>query len=149
MTHTLKQIITELNGKVHQTKTSLTQQALLSYIAEELIQDPTFIAGLQRHLNEYAVNSSSNRTSSKNRVRPGDIVLTPITHIEGAVLRIDSPPDIPLLLKMYGTEQLPLALSRFKVTTLREAARLLPSRKGALPDTKIELIDYLVRHASS
>ena len=75
-------------------------------------------------------------------------MLTPIAHIEGAIFRIDAPPDVALLLKMYGSEQLPLALNRYKVATLREAAKLLPSRAGALPEKKPDLITYLIRHTS-
>jgi hypothetical protein len=74
--------------------------------------------------------------------------LVPISPVVGYKINVYGPPEPEVLLKIYGKDQLPKALSLFKPTKLKEAAaQIMQEHPGTKPKTKTkaeDLIAYIV-----
>lgn len=123
-------------------------------------------AALQRALLETAAEEVERSSAFAERVRarvtPTSRVLRPSIHAEAEPLvprsriadaQLDpyGPPDPHYLARLYGLDQLPLALAAYSYASLRESAARLatsgPAPSAPLPRAKDALIALLVRWA--
>lgn len=94
------------------------------------------------------VNSAS---EGSRQVSPA-VELTPRPNVPMREANPAAPPDPYYLNELYGAEQLPLALARYKVPKLKLAAELVQQRNpGTKPKNKGNrdaLIDYIVAYVA-
>jgi len=119
--------------------------AMAEIAAEEAEANAQFAQRIYRLYQELA--------PSKKRAKKEDFSYTgedliPVSSAVGYQINVYGPPEPEKLLKIFGKDQLPKALSLFKPAKLKEAAaRLMEEHPGTKPRTKTkteDLITYIV-----
>lgn len=124
--------------------------ALAEAGVESLRANPSFAARVRDIYAEIAKPAKPKRTQS-HKAAP-DVELAPRRHVGTREANPGAAPDPSYLLSLYGADQLPLALARYKVADLKLAAELVQQRNpGTKPTSRGNrdaLIAYIVRYAS-
>ena len=124
--------------------------AIAEVVAEEAEENSRFADRIYRLYQELAPNKVKGRKKEELQYTGEDLV--PITSAVGYSINVYGPPDPYELLKIYGKEQLPKALSLYKPAKLKETvARLMEEHPGSKPRTKTkpeDLIDYIVKQTT-
>jgi hypothetical protein len=117
--------------------------------------DATFAARVRSLYGEIVTSGKSKRTPTPTqraqRAAP-DVELVPRRHIGTHDANPGAAPDPAYLLELYGPDQLPLALARYKLPDLKLAAELVQQRNpGTKPTNKGNrdaLIAYIARYVT-
>jgi len=123
--------------------------AIAEVAAEEASSHPEFA---KRILALYEALAPSKKSKGEKSTYIGED-LVPISSTIGYHINVYGPPEPDILLKIYGKEQLPKALSLFKPAKLKEAViQLMQERPGTKPKTKTkaeDLINYIIEQVAS
>jgi hypothetical protein len=125
-------------------RAGMTHEDLARTIAAAWIAKEGHIDGPPSHLDEILA-----QTSKPDAYTGADLV--PISSAVGYNINVYGPPQEDILLKIYGAEQLPKALSLFSTPKLKEAVdRAMTKYPGTKPASRTkreDLIAYLVQQA--
>ena len=145
---------TRLRHALHLPELTATELKRLSLaIAEIAAEEAEANARFAERIYALYETLTPRKRSIKSEVTPylGED-LVPISSAYGFHINVYGPPDPIVLLKIYGKEQLPRALSLFKPAKLKEAvARLMEEYPGTKPKTKTkteDLIDYIIKQVA-
>ena len=125
----------------------LLSAAVAEAAVEEAKHNPKFAEKIRTIYQELPSpkKSSAKRTGSKTATHRK---LVPIGRVEGYEFNPFAPVDPEFLLKVYGAEQLPLALDEYTLVRLKEAAEILmrkhPGTKPKSRASKDGVIAYIV-----
>jgi len=125
----------------------LLNAAMAEAAAEEAARNLTFRATIRRLYED--MREQPVTTRSRQPVDYASVKLTPLPGSEGARFDPFAPLDPYALLKIYGPEQLPIALRGYSLTALREATALVRQQHpGTKPNDSRKadsLIEYIVQ----
>jgi hypothetical protein len=131
--------------------TKIVAAALAEEALSLLQRDTTFAA----HVRERCAGMVSQRRIVEPRERrrsPSRVELVPIKALGPREVNPAAPPDPYFLLELYGPDQLRLALSRYKLAELKQAAAVVQGRNpGTRPADKSRrdpLLDYIVEQVT-
>lgn len=120
--------------------------ALTQVAVEGSQRNPAFSARIRDIYRELTTSVKTRPLPNKKLPEPP---LVPIRKVDGRDPDPSAPPDPYFLYELYGSEQLPRALGRYRAAPLQHAARAVQERNpGTKPvkTTKPQLIDYIVRY---
>src|SRR5579859_6698765 len=126
--------------------------ALVEAAAETVHRDALLTARVRLAYKEMATRPQTRpqAKSQASKLVPWDVELKPVKYVEGYVANPALPPDPYFLHELYGTQQLPLALGRYRLPELLLAAGLVQGRNpGTKPKNKAKrdaVLDYIVRY---
>jgi hypothetical protein len=126
--------------------------ALAQVATEEVSRNSDFAERIRSLYLSLLPKKATRGASSGGSTRSGgtkawNAKLTPVGTVDEALLDPYGPPNPFALQRLYGDEQLPLALARYTPAKLREAVALVQERyPGSKPKkmTKAAIIEYIV-----
>lgn len=129
-----------------------TMAAALAEAAVEAVRSSSAFAEQVRTRYVALSESVKPKRPSTPRIRP-DIELTPRRHVGAREANPGAAPDPYYLFELYGADQLPLALGRYKLADLKLAAQLVQQRHpGTKPTSKTSreaLMAYIIQHVAT